>query len=118
MGTTIFRKGIPSIALKSKWRNLLLVIKKFITCEGRFGSLCLYHVHLMMHFLEGNEINLPYFLLNSSRKMSGNTQRKIHSIENTLYHHGLVKMLIEDHLESIGDNWDNFLIRNNFKELE
>jgi len=27
-------------------------------------------------------------------------------------------MLIEAHLENLGDNWDNFLIRNHFKEVE
>jgi len=118
MDTTIFKNGIPSTILKSKWRNLLLVIQKFITCEDRFGSMFFYHVYLMMHFLEGNEINLPYFLLNSLRKMSSNTQRKIQFIENIMYHHGLVKMLIEAHLEKLEDNWESFIIRNNFKEIE
>jgi len=30
MDTTIFRKGIPSLALKIKWRNLLLVLESKI----------------------------------------------------------------------------------------
>jgi len=33
-----------------------------------------------------------------------------------MYHHGLIKILIEFHLESIGDNWENFLVRNHFEE--
>jgi len=73
MDTTAFKNGILGIALKGKWRNLLLVIQKFITCEGRLGSMFFYHVHLMMNILDGNEINLPYFLLNNLRKMYGNT---------------------------------------------
>lgn len=32
MDTIVFRKGIPSFSLKSKWRNLLLVLQKFVTC--------------------------------------------------------------------------------------
>jgi len=28
MDTTVFKKGIPSTMLKSKWRNLLLVLKE------------------------------------------------------------------------------------------
>lgn len=72
----------------------------------------------MMHFLEANEINFPYFLLNSLNKMIGNTQRKIKSIENTMYHDDLIKMLIEAHLKSIGDDWEVFLVRNHFKEVE
>lgn len=118
MDTSVFKKGIPSTTLKSKWRNLLLAIQKFITCEGIFSGTFFYHICLMMHFLEGNEINLPYLLLNSLKKMTGNTQRKIQSIENTMCHHGLIKMLIESHLKSIGDDWESFIITNHFKEVE
>jgi len=60
-------------------------------------------------FFEENEINLPYFLLNSLRKMSGNAQRRIQFIDNTMYHHSLVKILVESHLQNIGDNWEIFL---------
>ena len=77
MDASIFKKGIPSTTLKRKWRNLLLIIKTFITCEGRIGCMFFYHIRLMMQFLEGNEINLPYFLLKSLKKMTGNTQNKI-----------------------------------------
>ena len=62
MDVSIFKKGIPSSALKNKWRNMLLILKKFITGEGRFGTLYIYHIRLMMHFLD-EEINLPFFLL-------------------------------------------------------
>jgi len=33
-----------------------------------------------------------------------------------MYHHGLVKILVEFHLQSIGDDWECFLIRNHFEE--
>ena len=59
MDLSIFKKGIPFTALNGKWRNMLLVIQKFITCEGRFGTMFFYHVRLMMHFFDGNGINLP-----------------------------------------------------------
>ena len=104
MDISIFKKGIPVTTLKNKWRNLLLIIQKFVTCEGRFGNMFFYHGHPMMNFLDANEINLPYFLLNSSRKMDGNIKRKIQSIDNAPYHHGLVKILIESHLKGKGDN--------------
>lgn len=75
-----------------------------------------YHIHLMIHFLDGNEINLPYFLLNSLRKMSRNVQKKIQFIETTMYHHGLIKMIIGFHLKGLGDDCENFLIRNHFRK--
>ena len=68
MDITIFRKGTPSIALRGKWINLLLVIQKKFTYEGIFGCIFFYHICLMMYFLKQNEINLPYFLLNGLSK--------------------------------------------------
>lgn len=58
-----FKRGILVMDLKNNWRKLLLIFKKFVTCEGRFGNMFFYHVRLMMNFLDGNEINLAYFLL-------------------------------------------------------
>lgn len=116
MDTTIFKKCIPSTTLKSKWRNLLLVLQKFITCEGRFGYIYFYHIRIMMNFLEVHQVNLPYFFLHSPKKISMNVQKKIQFIDNTMYHHGLIKIWVEFHLQSIGDNWENFMVRNHFEE--
>jgi len=44
MDTSIFRKRIPISALKEKWGSMLLILQKFITCEGRFGSVYIYHI--------------------------------------------------------------------------
>jgi len=115
METSFFKKHIPHIALKIKWTNLILVIQKFITCEGTFGSMFFYNMHLMMHFLKGSEISFPCFLLNSLKKITINTQRKVQEIENTMYHHSLIKILIEATLKNIGDYWESFLVRNHFK---
>lgn len=48
--------------------------------------------------------------------MASNVHKKIESLETTMYHHGLVKILVEYHLKKIGDTWENFLIRNHFQE--
>ena len=115
MDVTVFKKGIPSSALKNKWRNILLILQKFITCEGRYGTFYVYHIRLIMHFLE-EELNFPYFLLQSLKKMASCVQRRVQFLETTLYHHGLVKILIEHHLAKTKDTWDNFLVRNHFEE--
>ena len=116
MDVTVFRKGIPISALKNKWSSMLLILQKFITCEGRFWSMYVYHICLLMNFLENGTINLPFFPLNSLRRMATNVQKKVESIETTLYHHGLVKILVEFHLRSIGDTWEDFLVRNFFQD--
>ena len=94
---------------------MLLIFQKFITCDGRFGTLYVYHIRLMMHFLD-EEINLPFFLLHSLKRMASNIQKRVQFLETTLYHHGLVKILIEHHLRKMGDNWEEFLVRNHFEE--
>ena len=50
--------------------------------------------------------------------MASNVQKRVKFLETNLYHHGLVKVLIEFHLKKIGDNWEEFLLRNHFQELE
>ena len=42
--------------------------------------------------------------------MSRNAQKNIQFIETTMYHHGLIKMVIEFHLKGLGDDWENFLL--------
>ena len=114
MDITIFKRGIPVSALEEKWTSLLSIIHKFITCEGQFGSMYMYHIRLLMNFLENQTINLPYFLLNSLKKMSITIQKNLDDIEPHLYHHGLVKILIEKQLKERKDTWEQFLIRNFF----
>ena len=115
MDTSIFTKGIPVTYVKEEWTTLLLLVQKFFTCEGRFGVLYVYHAKVMMHFL-GDDINLPYFLLSSLRKMCSIVQRNPRNIEPHLYHHGLVKMLVEEQLKAKRDTWEIFLVRNHFEE--
>lgn len=67
-----------------------------------------YHICLLMNFLESGEINLPFFLLNNLRRMASNVQKKIEFIDTTMYQHGLVKILVEFHLKRIGDTWEIF----------
>lgn len=50
MDITVFKRGISVHALKEEWATLLLVVQKFITCEGRFGSMYMYHTRLLMIF--------------------------------------------------------------------
>lgn len=85
MDFSIFKKGIPITTLKGKWRNILLVIKKFVTCEGRFGTMFFYHSMLMMHFVDGNEINFPYFLLQSLKEMEFSIQGESLGLLITLF---------------------------------
>jgi len=52
----------------------------------------------------------------SLKKMSTTVQKHIGNIEPHLYHHGLVRILIEDQLKKNKDTWEQFLVRNYFQE--
>jgi hypothetical protein len=57
-----FPKGTPITLIKPRWHDLLLILKQFITCEGRYGLVFLYHIFLLMIFL-GFKLNMPFIYL-------------------------------------------------------
>jgi hypothetical protein len=67
-------KGMPISLLKVHWHGLLAVLKQFVTCEGCFGLVFLYHLRLLMIFM-GFPLNMLYYLLRSLYKM-GKRYRK------------------------------------------
>jgi hypothetical protein len=97
--------------LKVRWHGLLSVIKQFITCEGCYGLDFLYHVRFLMLFT-GFRLNVSFYLLRCLYKMSKRYKKK--SLDSSLFHHGLIKMLLIHHLKTLGDDWDGFLARNSF----
>jgi hypothetical protein len=101
--------------IKKEWKYLLWIIKWYITCEGLYSLLFLYHFHLLMVFV-GFELNMPFFLLKSLTKMVKFYQRDHIRSERNLFHHSLIRILIEYHLSQINDSWDEFIKINNFLE--
>jgi len=67
-------KGLPVTMLKQHWHDLLMIIKQFITYEGRYGFVFLHHLHLLMVFM-GYQLNVPYYLYRSMFKMSKKYKR-------------------------------------------
>ena len=64
--------------------------------------------------LKGLKLNLPYFLLHSLHKMAVMVQRTIGNQYRSLFHHGLIKMLVQYQLVTVGKTWDEFLKENDF----
>jgi hypothetical protein len=109
--TANWKKGFPRDWMQDEWRNVLYVLQKYLTCEGRYVITLNYHVRLLLHFEAELEMNFPYFLCKSLAKMSRRVQKHSGNPYNSLYHHGLIKILIEDELRLRRDNWDNFVTR-------
>jgi hypothetical protein len=106
-------KGMPVTMLKQRWHDLLMIIKQFVTCEGRYGLVFLHHLRFLMVFM-GYQLNMPYYLHRSLFKMSKKYKRN--QADSSLFHYGLVKLIVVCHLSLHGDCWSNFVARNRFED--
>ena len=61
-------RGLPAKMLKPRWYDLLMIIKQFVTCEGRYEFIFLFNLRLLMVFM-GFELSMPHYLHRSLFKM-------------------------------------------------
>jgi hypothetical protein len=101
--------------VKKKWHFLLGIIQGYITCEGRYSLYFIHHFLLLMVFM-GYELNIPFFLLKSILKMAHFYQRDHLSSEINIFHHGLMRVLVEFQLNQNNDSWEEFVKINLFLE--
>jgi hypothetical protein len=106
-------RGLPVKMLKPRWYDLLMIIKQFVTCEGRYGFVFLFHLRLLMVFM-GFELSMPHYLHRSLFKMAKKYKRS--QADTSLFHVGLIKMLVVYELGLRRDSWHDFLNRNGFEE--
>jgi hypothetical protein len=102
--------NIPSQYLREPFQNILKVIRRYFTCEGRFDRVYPYHIRLLMHFTGKKPLNLPFFLYRSLEKMADNIQAKADQPGNNLSHLSLIKLLVVEELRHLNKDWDSFLI--------
>jgi hypothetical protein len=108
-------RGMPISTLKPQWHDTLIIIKQFVTCEGQYRLVFLYHLCLLMIFI-GYPLNIPFYFHRSLYKMSKKFKR--HKADNRLFHHGLIKLIVVYHLSLLGDNWRAFIARNGFEDTD
>ena len=61
---------------------------------------------------------MPYYFLNSLHKMACTYQMNVGDKERSLFHHGLIKILVSYRLRELGEAWESFLMRNGFGEMK
>jgi hypothetical protein len=108
-------RGLPASMLKLHWHNLLMILKQFVTCEGRYGFVFLFHLRLLMVFM-GFELSLPHYLHRSLFKMAKKYKKS--QADTSLFHVGLIKILVVYELGLRRDSWPDFLNRNGFEESD
>jgi hypothetical protein len=106
---------MPISQLEDEWKDLFKGIQLYITSEGRYDKLMLYHFKLLDHFTGKTLLNLPFFLHKSLTKVCKNIRVEPLSIKNTLCHFGLIKLIILEELRQIGRTWQHFIFREDFE---
>jgi hypothetical protein len=91
----------------------------FDGCRAKVGDvqgfIFLFHLRLLMVFM-GFELSMPHYLHRSLFKMAKRYKRS--QADTSLFHLGLIKMIVVYELRLRGDCWTDFLSRNGFEELD
>jgi hypothetical protein len=106
---------MPRSQLIEQFDKILKIIRRYFTCEGRFNTLYQYHIRLLLHFTGKVEMNIPYYLLRSIGKMSNMIQSKSKDVDSSLFHSGLIRMLVSEELGKKEISWENFVVTSHFK---
>jgi len=87
-------KSMPRSFIKDSYANLLTCTQRYFTCEGRYHKVYSYHFKLLLHFTGKISLDLPFYLFGSLGKMCDKVQLKKEACETSLFHHGLVKLIV------------------------
>jgi hypothetical protein len=110
-----WKKSMPVSHLEDEWQDLFKGIQLYITSEGRYDKLMMYHFKLLDHFTGKTLLNLPFFLHKSLTKVCKKIRAQPLSMKNTLCHFGLIKLIILEELRQKGRSWQHFLFWEGFE---
>jgi len=108
-----FFKGMPSNHLVEVFDNLLKILQRYFTCEGKFNMIYQYHIRLFLHFTSKDSMNIPFYLLRSMGKMSNRVQAKSKVVDTSFFHSGLIRMLVMEDLKKMNIYWEQFIFSAN-----
>jgi hypothetical protein len=100
---------VPRNHLVGEFDKILRIIQRYFTCEGRFNTLYQYHIRLLLHFTGKIEMNIPFYLLRSIGKMSDMVQSKSKVVDTSIFHSGLIRMLVVEELRKKNISWEHFI---------
>jgi hypothetical protein len=100
-----WKRGIPRRWIQLEWHTALIVIHKYITYEGRFSLVYIYHIRIQMHLNGDYHLNIPYILLKILKKMSKRVQSLSTNAKSNLFHQVLIKTLVMSALSELQNPW-------------
>jgi len=106
-------KGAPTYIFPFKhflerYTPLMKIIMKKFTCESRYSRVYKYYMKILMHFTGVQQINLSRYLYKSLIEMREMVQKLRENHHTSLFHHGLVKVVVFHELAQENLSWDHF----------
>ena len=95
-----FGATIPREFLLKSHSDLLRVIQKFFTCEGKFDKVRQYHIRILMHFTRKKPLNIPFYLFRSLGKMANKVHLRKQQGDAILFNFSLIKLLVLEELRN------------------
>jgi hypothetical protein len=108
-------KGVPRNHMMEGFDKMLKVIQRYFTCEGKLKMIYQYHIRLLLHFTGKDAMNLPFYMFRSIGKMSDRVQVKSKAVDTSVFHSGLIKMLVMDELRKKNIDWEAFITSPHFQ---
>jgi hypothetical protein len=73
----------------------------------------LYHIRLLLHFTRKDSMNIPFYMLISMGKMYDRVQAKSKAMETSVFHSGLIRMMVMEDLKKMSISWEKFVVSAN-----
>ena len=102
--------GVPMAHIQDQFYQFLKILQKHFTCEWRFTMVYHYHIKLLMHFTGKKVMNMSFYLHRILGKMAYKVQGKKQNFENSLFHFGLIKLLVLEELKKKDLYWECFVL--------
>ena len=68
----------------------------------------------MLHFIGKDLMNLPFYFFRSIGKMVDRVQAKSKAVDTSVFHPGLINMLVMEELRKRNMEWEEFITSSNF----
>ena len=111
-----WKNGVHVNRMKPSWRVPLEVVQNYITYDGRYDRVLKCHLKLLLHIQGVTQLNLPFYLLKSLQKMISKVQKHPSHTAISIYHQGLIKLLVLTQLEKEERSWSALLAELGFNE--
>jgi hypothetical protein len=79
-------KGILMDSIVDEWMESLFMLKRFITCEGRYSIVFLFHLRFLLHLDRIKRMNLPYYLFRDLKNMAMRVQENPKTPPHIIFH--------------------------------